>query len=206
MLVCYCCPSQTQWLAREWWRDSVCPERNWTGDLSIRVLLFFFFLKYISCQISFFAKVNFCTYALKSWWNYLFLRICFIQKWVRGSWDADSPVKNTSCSYTRPEFSSQHLYGGSQLSVTPVPKGPMPSSGVWRYQAHTWCTHTHTEKTPLAYKINNLKNTRGNLLTLGGIIMKSQRSSMGIIYFSHTVQLFCSTHNTPLDKQCTLNL
>lgn len=154
MLVCYCCPSQTQWLAREWWRDGVCPERNWTGDLSIRVLLFFFFLKYISCQISFFAKVNSCTYALKSWWNYLFLRICFIQKWVRGSWDADSPVKNNSYSYTRPEFSSQHLYGGSQLSVTPVPKGPMPSSGVWRYQAHTWCTHTHTEKTPLAYKIN----------------------------------------------------
>ena len=45
-----------------------------------------------------------------------------------------------------PGFDSQHLHGGSQPSVTPVPGDPMPSSGSCGLQAHTWCIDVHTRR------------------------------------------------------------
>lgn len=42
------------------------------------------------------------------------LSLCF------GGWRNGSVVKSTRCSSRKPRFNSQHLRGGSQLSVTPV--------------------------------------------------------------------------------------
>jgi hypothetical protein len=40
----------------------------------------------------------------------------------------DSVVKSTGCFSRGPEFDSQHLHGGSQPSVAPVPGDIMTSS------------------------------------------------------------------------------
>lgn len=37
----------------------------------------------------------------------------------------------------KPGISSRHPHGSSQMSVTPVPEGPIHSSDVFRHQAHT---------------------------------------------------------------------
>lgn len=50
--------------------------------------------------------------------------------------------------HLQPVFDSQHLHGGSKLSVTPVPWAPMLSSGIHRYQELTWCTDIHADKHP----------------------------------------------------------
>lgn len=39
-------------------------------------------------------------------------------------------VKSTHCSCKRTEFGSWHVYGCSQLSVTPDPENPVPSFGL----------------------------------------------------------------------------
>jgi hypothetical protein len=46
-----------------------------------------------------------------------------------------SAAKGTGCSCRGPGFSSQHLQGGSQPSVTPVSLHPTPSSGLLRQYA-----------------------------------------------------------------------
>jgi hypothetical protein len=43
---------------------------------------------------------------------------------IRTGWGDGSAVKSACCSYTGPGFSSQHPYGGSQPSITPVPEDP----------------------------------------------------------------------------------
>lgn len=58
-----------------------------------------------------------------------------------------SVVMIARCSCRRPRFGSQHPYGGSQPSLSPVPTDLMPSSGLHGHQAHTWCTHMHASKT-----------------------------------------------------------
>lgn len=50
-----------------------------------------------------------------------------------------SAVKSTGCSCGGLRFESQHPQGGSQVSVTLVPRNPTPSSGFYRY-----CTHMVT--------------------------------------------------------------
>jgi hypothetical protein len=47
-------------------------------------------------------------------------------------------VKSTGCSSREPEFDFQYLHGGSQPSVTSVPRYLTPASGCHRYQAHTY--------------------------------------------------------------------
>lgn len=47
-----------------------------------------------------------------------------------------SSVKSTGCSPRGPRLNSQHLHGGSQASVTPVPWELMPSSAL-----QALCTH-----------------------------------------------------------------
>jgi hypothetical protein len=44
-------------------------------------------------------------------------------------------------------FESQHLNSGSQLSVTPVPGDPMPSSGPQGYCIHV--VHIHAGNIPI---------------------------------------------------------
>jgi hypothetical protein len=44
-------------------------------------------------------------------------------------------------------FGSPCSYVGSQLSVTPVPRDPMPTSDFHRQQAYTRCIVIHADKT-----------------------------------------------------------
>ena len=55
-----------------------------------------------------------------------------------------SGVKNTYFSCTQPGLGSQHPHGGSQISVTPAPGDPIPSSDLPRHQAGMWCTDIYT--------------------------------------------------------------
>lgn len=47
-----------------------------------------------------------------------------------GSWEDDLAVKNIGCSSRGSRFNSQHPHGRSQPSLTPVPGGLTPSSGL----------------------------------------------------------------------------
>lgn len=47
------------------------------------------------------------------------------------------------------DLDSQHPIGGSQPSVVIVSESLMPTSGLLRYQAHTWHTTMHAGKTPM---------------------------------------------------------
>lgn len=40
-----------------------------------------------------------------------------------------------------PGFNSQNPCGSSELLITLVPGDPVPFSGLFAYQAHTWCTY-----------------------------------------------------------------
>lgn len=40
-----------------------------------------------------------------------------------------------------PGFNSQHPCGNSELIITLVPGDPVPFSGLFAYQAHTWYTY-----------------------------------------------------------------
>jgi len=55
-------------------------------------------------------------------------------------WRDSSVVKSTSCSFRGLRFDSQDPQSGSQLSVTPAPGDPMPSSD---FQGH--CMHVVQE-------------------------------------------------------------
>lgn len=53
-----------------------------------------------------------------------------------------------------PGFKSQHLYDGSQLSVTPDPGDPTSSSGLYRHYIHVvHITHIHIHKNKIFFKI-----------------------------------------------------
>lgn len=58
---------------------------------------------------------------------------------------------STCWSYGGPEFGSWHLQGSSQPSTTPVPEELMPFSAP-EGTAHTWCTDTQADKTPIHIK------------------------------------------------------
>ncbi|CAH6942478.1 Sorcs1 [Phodopus roborovskii] len=79
------------------------------------------------------------------------LAVFVIYKFKRG-WRDGSAVKNIGCSCRGPGFNSQHQQGGSQASVTPVPRDPTPSSDLQGHQEHTWCTDMHPGKTPIHIK------------------------------------------------------
>lgn len=51
------------------------------------------------------------------------------------TWRDGLVVKRTDCSSRGPRFDSQHLLGGSQLSLTLVRGDPVPSSGICTHQA-----------------------------------------------------------------------
>lgn len=55
-------------------------------------------------------------------------------------------VKSSGCSYRGSGFCSQHLHGGSELSVPPVPGDPTPPSHLHGHQAHTWRADVHSGK------------------------------------------------------------
>jgi hypothetical protein len=61
--------------------------------------------------------------AVLCWSCYSELNMCH---W---GWRGGSAIKKTCYSFRGLRFSSQHPYGGSQLSMTPVPWDLMPSSG-----------------------------------------------------------------------------
>ena len=69
----------------------------------------------------------------------LVLKLAVIWGWRHGS-----AVERTS-SHRTFRFNSQHPHGGSQLSVTPVPENPMPSSDPHRHQIHVVHTHTFSQ-------------------------------------------------------------
>lgn len=54
---------------------------------------------------------------------------------------------------------SQHPSGGTQLSMTPVPRNPTLSPGLRRHQAHVWYTDIQANKTPVKHI---LKKKKGN--------------------------------------------
>jgi hypothetical protein len=55
-------------------------------------------------------------------------------------------------------FHSQHLHGGSQLSVTPVSGDQTHSSDLLEHQACTWHIDIFVGKTPIHIKINKIIN------------------------------------------------
>lgn len=57
---------------------------------------------------------------------------------LRG-WRVDSVVKGTHYSLRGPVFDFQHPH---ELSVTTIPRDPMPSSDLHRYQTCAWYTYT----------------------------------------------------------------
>ena len=54
-----------------------------------------------------------------------------------GGWRDVSAVKS-ACRIPVPSI---YLHDRSQPSIIPVPRDPMPSSGLRRHQPHTWYTH-----------------------------------------------------------------
>jgi hypothetical protein len=48
-------------------------------------------------------------------------------------WKDGSEVKSFGCSFRAPAFESQHPHGSLQLSVTSVPGGPVPISGLFEH-------------------------------------------------------------------------
>lgn len=50
---------------------------------------------------------------------------------------------STNCSCRGLRFGSQHPHGGSQTSLTLVPKDPATSSDLLGHQACVWCSETH---------------------------------------------------------------
>jgi hypothetical protein len=61
--------------------------------------------------------------------------------------------KSTGRSSSGPRFYFQHPHGSSQLSVTPVPGGPVSSSSFCGHQACMWCKDMHGDKTPVYIRI-----------------------------------------------------
>lgn len=56
----------------------------------------------------------------------------------------DVSVFKSGCySFQEPELDSQHIHGGSQYSVAPVPGHSTFSPDLWWHQACTWCTQRH---------------------------------------------------------------
>ena len=54
---------------------------------------------------------------------------------ILGGWKSGSAVKNTCYFCREPGFSSQHIYGGAQPSLTLVPGDLMSPFGLWvRYR------------------------------------------------------------------------
>lgn len=57
-----------------------------------------------------------------------------------------SVVKNI-CSSRGPRLSFQNPHGGSQPTITPVPRYQMPYSDFLSHYAHVWYTSKYAEKT-----------------------------------------------------------
>jgi hypothetical protein len=57
-----------------------------------------------------------------------------------------SGVNPPCCLYRGCAFDSQHLPGGSQPSVTPVPEDLIGNSKLCWYEAPTWCLTVHASK------------------------------------------------------------
>lgn len=66
-------------------------------------------------------------------------------------------MARTSWSYRGCRLDSQHPHGDSELSVTLVSEGPMPSSGLSGHKAHLWCT-IHIGKAYICIKYATNKN------------------------------------------------
>jgi hypothetical protein len=62
-------------------------------------------------------------------------------------WRGVLEVKNLGFSCRGFELDPQHLYSGSWLLLTPVPRDLLPSSDLHKEQAHTYQTDIHAGKT-----------------------------------------------------------
>lgn len=82
-----------------------------------------------------FRSVRATTFGLKKGWG----------KPIMGLED-DSVVNSTWCSFRGLRFSSQPTHLGSQLSVAPVPRYAMFSSGLCRHKTHRECTDVYAGK------------------------------------------------------------
>lgn len=85
------------------------------------------------------------------------------QRWRGGSW-----VKRIGC----PSINSQHSLSSSQSSVTPG--DPVPSYGLCRYWACTWCTAYMKAKHPYAYSKKANKIPHSMRLTTQGTLKKKK--------------------------------
>jgi hypothetical protein len=92
----------------------------------------------------------------------------FLKNWTK-SLDRYSValVKSTWCSFRGPSFHFQHLHGGLQPLVTPVPGDLTPSCILCRHQAFTWYIYRHSGKVLMNINIideskNQKQNKKGN--------------------------------------------
>lgn len=75
-------------------------------------------------------------------------------------WRISLVVKSTGYTCRGHRFSSQHLYGELQPSLTLVPWVPSPSSSLPVYWANTWFTCIHLDKTPYTSLMSGIKDGR----------------------------------------------
>lgn len=102
----------------------------------------------------------YCTWGPGFWFSIL------KKKNERRRWRESSEVKYTGESSRELRFHSQHSHGYSKLSAILGPQDLMPYSGVWGYQAQTWHTNIHAEKTLIKYNFykKRKKKERNNWL------------------------------------------
>ena len=94
----------------------------------------------------------------------LFKKLRRLERWVKG----------TCCSFRGSRFVSQHPHGSLQLSVSPVPGDPTPSSGPYRKTPACKCptlfTQSHIHRETISQKPRQTKKhaavsfTKGNCL------------------------------------------
>ena len=95
---------------------------------------------------------KFYVYVLNFFFFLLFKNMFLNFNYTLWAWKDVSVVKSTGCSFRGLKFYSQHPHYHLQLSVTPDPENPGPSSGLHAHQAHMWCREICVGKIPIYIK------------------------------------------------------
>jgi hypothetical protein len=76
---------------------------------------------------------------------------------IHGTGEMAQQLKALVTLAEEPALDFQYPNGSSQLSVTPVSRDLMPSSGLCRHQVHALCRHPCRQNTHIKYKKVNLR-------------------------------------------------